>query len=613
MKFKGLRAFVFSRAFVPTFIAGICFLLTAQGSAQTFYISPNGNDSNSGTSPNAPWASLNKVNSTDYNPGAQILFQAGGNWYGQLHTTSSGTFNSPIVYGSYGSGPNPTFWGSDPINPSGFVQEQITTTVYSYAISTPVNDVFIDHQFVHSSIQVTGSNDPQTNINYTQSTPNTWYDFNNTLYLNTGSTTPPASNDGHVYAVASRDSVVDSNGFDDITFQNLTVRETAAASAGYGFDIEQGANLKVLNSTAIATGKHAFGAINDTNFIGQGLHASYSMPDQGYGGASAFVSYTDLNYSGTSYQWINDTYTNSNGPYQGFITHEDLPGGISSVLVKNMITNGAPAMTLYSAAGDNAEQIQIIGGHMINGDIQVNANNVLIDGVLLTGGASAIGLYGNNNIVQNTTISGAIPDSSGGRFGAIILGGQNNIVRFNTVDISDAAYSNAVYSAADIGLLKVDPNASDGAQQYGLVYGNVLKTARNSIFQNFAGTPNIQVTGNAFTGASNPVTFYVNLISPEIPVTEWLQEISGTSLVGNADFANATAGEFWLVPGADGIDAIPLDSPLGLSLLQEMVNGTLSDGTSLGSTQVPEPATLGLMGLSTLLLTRRPRRNCRAR
>jgi parallel beta helix pectate lyase-like protein len=67
-----------------------------------YYVSPGGNDSNSGTSPQSPWQTINQVDSVEFRPGDQILFQGGDTFAGDL------TFDSqnlgPITISSYGAG-----------------------------------------------------------------------------------------------------------------------------------------------------------------------------------------------------------------------------------------------------------------------------------------------------------------------------------------------------------------------------------------------------------------------------------------------------------------------------------------------------------------------------
>ncbi|MGD9581976.1 MAG: hypothetical protein AB7V50_11430, partial [Vampirovibrionia bacterium] len=84
-------------------------------SATTYYVANTGNDSNNGTSSLTPWQTLNKVNTTTFEPGDSILFKKGDSWNGSINTISSGSSGSPIVYGSYGSGDKPKIYGSVPV------------------------------------------------------------------------------------------------------------------------------------------------------------------------------------------------------------------------------------------------------------------------------------------------------------------------------------------------------------------------------------------------------------------------------------------------------------------------------------------------------------------
>jgi hypothetical protein len=75
----------------------------------TYYIDAiGGNDALAGTSEGTAWQTLGKVSSkTDFHPGDQILFKAGGSWTGTLNIKSSGAAGNPIVVGMYGSGSKP--------------------------------------------------------------------------------------------------------------------------------------------------------------------------------------------------------------------------------------------------------------------------------------------------------------------------------------------------------------------------------------------------------------------------------------------------------------------------------------------------------------------------
>lgn len=79
--------------------------------AATYYISPEGNDSASGTSPETPWKSLEKVSETTFLPGDEILLEAGGIWEGQLYPKGNGVEGNPITIASYGDGAKPVING----------------------------------------------------------------------------------------------------------------------------------------------------------------------------------------------------------------------------------------------------------------------------------------------------------------------------------------------------------------------------------------------------------------------------------------------------------------------------------------------------------------------
>lgn len=76
------------------------------GGFGSFYVSPQGNDSNTGTSPNQAWQTINKVNSKDFGPGDQILFEGGKTFNGTivLNNDDYGSLNNNVYFGSYGTG-----------------------------------------------------------------------------------------------------------------------------------------------------------------------------------------------------------------------------------------------------------------------------------------------------------------------------------------------------------------------------------------------------------------------------------------------------------------------------------------------------------------------------
>ncbi len=71
----------------------------------TFYVSPTGSDSNSGTSPGSAWRTVKRVNEATLAPGDGVLFEGGATYSDEtLMPDASGATGSPIVFGSYGKG-----------------------------------------------------------------------------------------------------------------------------------------------------------------------------------------------------------------------------------------------------------------------------------------------------------------------------------------------------------------------------------------------------------------------------------------------------------------------------------------------------------------------------
>jgi hypothetical protein len=87
-------------------------ILSSCSTDKVYYIdAENRNNRHSGQSPDAAWASLEKVNETIFQPGDQILFKAGAQWEGQLELKGSGTSEAHIRVNRYGKGKNPAIHG----------------------------------------------------------------------------------------------------------------------------------------------------------------------------------------------------------------------------------------------------------------------------------------------------------------------------------------------------------------------------------------------------------------------------------------------------------------------------------------------------------------------
>jgi hypothetical protein len=82
--------------------------------ATDYYISPTGNDANSGINQNNAWQTIDRANQLSFSlqPGDRILFKRGGTYRGELILGSNGSPASPVSVGAYGTGDMPVIKGS---------------------------------------------------------------------------------------------------------------------------------------------------------------------------------------------------------------------------------------------------------------------------------------------------------------------------------------------------------------------------------------------------------------------------------------------------------------------------------------------------------------------
>ena len=171
-------------------MCAIAVVPAAAFAANTYYVSPSGNDANDGRSQNTPWQTVAKVNTTALQPGDTVLFQRNGQWHESLVASSSGAAGSPITFADYGSGAKPKFWGSVPLNNSQF--QPLGGGIFAYNIGVPVYSVLANQNFFNYSF-----GQPAYNV------AGSWSDIGGQLLINSPTSDPRY--DGRVYsAVAAR-------------------------------------------------------------------------------------------------------------------------------------------------------------------------------------------------------------------------------------------------------------------------------------------------------------------------------------------------------------------------------------------------------------------------
>ena len=98
-------------------VIGGAALVIGTARAEVYYVdAQTGADTNSGTSPDSAWQSLDRVNAQVFQPGDRLLFKAGTHYVGQLKPQGSGAVTegqpNPICLNSYGEGAMPRIDGN---------------------------------------------------------------------------------------------------------------------------------------------------------------------------------------------------------------------------------------------------------------------------------------------------------------------------------------------------------------------------------------------------------------------------------------------------------------------------------------------------------------------
>jgi hypothetical protein len=91
----------------------------------SYYVdSVAGSDENIGTSADAAWKSLEKVNRRIFAAGDKVLFKSGSKWTGQLWLKGSGSEQRPIVVNKYGGDAKPIIDGAGRVEAAVLLQNQ---------------------------------------------------------------------------------------------------------------------------------------------------------------------------------------------------------------------------------------------------------------------------------------------------------------------------------------------------------------------------------------------------------------------------------------------------------------------------------------------------------
>lgn len=411
-------------------IIGITLPLALGGfpaQAAIYYVSPQGNDSNTGISPDQAWKTVAKVNAGRFMSGDEIRFARGGQWRESLRASSSGSAGNPIVFAAYGEGPKPRFYGSDVIANAEFAPFKGST--YQWPSARRVASVLVDHQFLLAA-----------DMPGVLSKPNTWHHDGKALFVNLDGRDPRT--DKRLYTACVRVDCIHSNGKSHLVFRDLVGDESADVRDGYAFRVMGSDDVRLENCEAYRAGRHHFGTINSTRFVGKNLYCAYAMPNVP-GGATFYVSFSDPSRSADTHQWIDcaaEHLENPNqGSYQVFYDHGE---GLGPILIQNMRSKGGK----FSVGTSAKAPVTIQGGLLEDASLEIFGSHARVDGLTIRGNG-AIDHWGSECVFQNIEMVN-ITAKNGGQTGyssAIVLrdGAKRNTFRFNTIVMDPSAPASA--------------------------------------------------------------------------------------------------------------------------------------------------------------------------
>lgn len=376
------------------------FALLQSLSAATYYVSLNGDDARAGLTPATAWRSVAKVNSTRFSPGDEVRFQKGGVWFEALKPGSSGEVGKPVTFTSYGDGSAPVFDGSDEVDLASASLFDTGGEVYAVLVDGGFLRPSLDWKLNGSSVTLTKPVAPGAKVRFVR-----------------------------------RENLVNIQSLKHIVLRGLAVNATAKMHGGYGFRIEMSEDILLEDCVAARGGKHHFGLINSTRVVLRRCHASHVMPDQGGGGASAFVSYSDKRRHGDTSRYedcVVEDYRDATerGQYPAFVTHGE---GIGEVVISGLNSKGAGVNFNNRESGAT---LSLINSSIEDADISLYGKGSVLEKVTLTRGV--LKLDGVANEVRQCRLLGLNPGFKGYQ-AAIVNTGTSNVISDTEVTLDAEA------------------------------------------------------------------------------------------------------------------------------------------------------------------------------
>jgi hypothetical protein len=502
--------------------------------ATTYYVDNCvviGSDANNGTSSTTPWLTINKVNTSTFNPGDSILFESTCTWREQLTVPSSGSAGSPITFGMYGAGAAPIISGAD------LLTSWVSTLplYYASAVVQP-NQVFRDDQRLTLAASRAAL-----------ATGQWWWDStNNRVYVYDDPS-------GHTMEASQRAYGI------EVTTSYVTVNGLTVTEANNEGTAVFGGNYNTIENCAVSysytNGIVIWSAAPTNNGLVQGCTVSYS------GGNGIAPSQYASNWTIQNNTVFGNSALAANNMYTGGIdigSSSDPPSNIT-VQYNDVYSNGLGQATNIGfgihvdveSTGNTIRYNNTHGNNDCNILVEISINNYIYGNVASgsiqgcgIGVRGASGTPASGTLVYNNTIFGNL--SSQTWAGGLLLYGDGTAGSF---------VNNTFKNNISVGNGSGQLNAFGGAQNDGTDgYGNVY-------------------TYNDFgSAATNFITWggshYSTYATWEAATGNCGTTGCSHSVQGDPQFENAAAAQFWLASGSPAIDAgTTLGSPYNIALV----------------------------------------------
>jgi hypothetical protein len=521
--------------------------------ATTYYVDncvTVGSDSNHGTSASAPWLTINKVNTSKFNPGDSILFEGTCTWREQLTPPSSGLPENPITFGSYGTGALPIISGSALLtrwtNTSG--------NVWQVSLSTQPNQIFFD-----------GTRGAEVSSEASVISVNEWYWASDVLYVYSTSNPATAFTSPGIEASQLNYNIqLGSQNY--LTIQNLHATESNQFGI-YQYGPASGTLTHTITGNTIDRAYYYGVILGTAGSLYTAVEISYNSVSQ-CGGDGIHLN-ADIQSATVEHNTVfsnNLLYTSggtdSNLKFLAGIHFNGNGTNITNLVVQyNLVYSNGPPLYKTTNAGNG---IWLDTIHDFNTVVKYN--------LLYENSASGIMIENANGNQALYNIS-----YSNGEAGIWVQNSDGTATSNQAVEL----YNNTVFGNTVAGLLLQGDYPVASTCTGNLVKNNISSgnTGPNLVARYGCENVGIYGRGNVYTYndfgplATNFIEWGAGVYESTYATWETATGNCGTtgcshSVEAAPAFANASAGQFWLTSGSPGVDAgLNLGSPYNIGLM----------------------------------------------